>query len=141
MTTGSETDPNGLGQHEAGAKLDAGKPLPATVLGSFGRVLKSVTLVGTHGAKKYSKHGWLHVPNGEDRYYEAFFRHLLDYMTGEWVDKESSMPHIDHAIWNLLALRELQLRGQEYAEDAKLDNFHEEQRLKRFHEDVELGNL
>ena len=93
-------------QHTPGAKLDAGKVRLGLVLGGFRNALVEVGKVGTFGAAKYSDNGWLEVPNGEERYTDALFRHLLG---DEEVDSESGLLHLAHACWNLLAVLELHL--------------------------------
>lgn len=101
-----DVDPNGVGQHDAGAKLDAGKPRPSLVLGGFSRALMDVTEVGTFGANKYSDNGWKEVDKGEQRYFDAAMRHIMADMRGETLDPESNLPHLAHATWNLLAVVE-----------------------------------
>lgn len=108
-----ESDPNGLDPKAPGAKLDAGKPRPALVLGDFALALKRVTDVGTHGLGKYSPGSWLHVPEGIDRYTEAMWRHLLDEASGEEIDTGSGLEHAAHLAWNALARLELMLRERE----------------------------
>ena len=98
-----ETDPNGIGQHTAGAKLDAGKPRMGLVLGGFATALEQVARVGTHGADKYSDNGWKELVNGEDRYLDAALRHILKHLKGEIVDPDFGETHLAHASWNLLA--------------------------------------
>lgn len=49
----------------------------------------------------YAKHSWKNVP-AED-YYDAHMRHLKAHREGEFIDKDSGYPHIEHAIWNLNA--------------------------------------
>ena len=46
----NEHDPAGRDAHTPGAKLDAGKPLPALVIGSFAAGLSEVVAVGSVGA-------------------------------------------------------------------------------------------
>jgi len=104
----SEQDPHGKDPHEPGAKLDAGKPRPWLVLGGFRNALMEVVKVGTMGAAKYSDHGWLQVPDAQSRYLDAALRHILD---TEEFDKESGLPHLAHAAWNVLAVLELRMRG------------------------------
>ena len=108
-----ETDPNGIGQHEAGAKLDAGKIRPGLVLGAFSRALWEVSRVGTYGATKYSDNGWLSVPNGRDRYEDAQLRHWLKKCMGEEVDADTDIDHLAHEAWNALAKLELKLREEQ----------------------------
>jgi hypothetical protein len=104
----AQSDPNGLDPGTPGAKLDAGKPLTGSVLLDFRTALAAVADVGTYGARKYSLHGWLCVPDAEVRYTDAMFRHLL--ADGE-TDVESGLRHLAHAAWNALAVLELKLRG------------------------------
>jgi hypothetical protein len=104
----SELDPNGLDQHQPGAKLDAHKPM-AGVLHDFSLALQAVAAVGDFGAKKYSRGGWQHVPNGQVRYFDALWRHLLA-SRNEEIDPDSDLIHSAHLAWNALAVLELQLR-------------------------------
>ena len=106
----TEHDPTGRSAHEPGAKLDAGKARCALVLGSFSRALQQVAAVGTFGANKYTDNGWQTVPNGEERYTDALYRHLLQEGRGQLCDADSSMLHAAHAAWNALARLELMLR-------------------------------
>ena len=108
----NEQDPNGLAQHQPGAKLDAGKPRPALVLGAFALALQAVVKIGTDGANKYTPNGWLAVPNGIERYTEAKMRHQLAELAGETVDPLSGDLHAAHEAWNALARLELILRGR-----------------------------
>jgi hypothetical protein len=105
-----DRDPNGLGAHIPGAKLDCGKNRLGLVLGGFARALQDVGRVGTYGASKYTPDGWKCVKNGRDRYWDAFWRHLFAYAGGETIDPESGLHHLSHAAWNLLAYIELGVR-------------------------------
>ena len=98
-----ELDPTGKGQHEAGAKLDAGKNRLGLVLLGFARALDEVGKVGTYGAEKYTDDGWKQVVRGGDRYTDAMFRHLLaEQIEGE-VDSETELFHKAQMAWNALA--------------------------------------
>ena len=106
------SDPHGKSQHESGAKLDSGKLRIGLVLSAFSRALKGVAKVGTFGAKKYTDDGWLSVPDGESRYWDAFWRHLIaDGHESE--DPEIGVCHLYPALWNLLAVMELRERRLE----------------------------
>jgi hypothetical protein len=108
-----EADPTGLSSKDKGAKLDHGKPDLGLVLGDFSRALIEVGKVGTFGAKKYSEHGWLHVPNGIRRYTSAELRHqFYDEIDGPY-DSDSGLLHKAHKAWNSLAVLELALRELE----------------------------
>lgn len=107
--TRTEEDPNGLDQHDAGAKLDSGKPDMSLLL-EMGKALQAVAMVGTHGANKYTRSGWLSVSNGVDRYTAALLRHITYETYDEW---DSDLPDTLHAAqvaWNALARLELILR-------------------------------
>lgn len=108
----TERDPTGKTAHEPGAKLDAGKPRPALVLGGFSRALSAVTDVGTFGARKYTPNGWRTVPNGVERYSEAMVRHWLAEAQGIESDPDSNLLHAAHLAWNALARLELMLIEQ-----------------------------
>lgn len=105
-----ETDPHGTDPHTPGAKLDAGKILADLVIGDFAHALEEVTKVGTHGAQKYTEHGWISVPEGIKRYSNAAKRHYLKRKQGETHDPDSGLPHLAHEAWNVLAVLELMLR-------------------------------
>lgn len=108
-----ERDPNGTHPHTPGAKLDAGKNRLGLVVGGFSRALRAVGRVGTFGAEKYTAHGWVSVPDGQERYTDAMYRHLLDEAAGEVLDPQTGIPHAAHAAWNALARLDLLLRAQE----------------------------
>ena len=106
----TEQDPHGKSPDTPGAKMDSGKNRLGLVLGSFAMALEQVGFVGTHGAKKYSDNGWLSVPDGQERYKDALYRHLIAYEKGEDVDKDSDLLHLSHLCWNCLAILDLELR-------------------------------
>src|SRR5690606_37443511 len=110
----SEIDPNGLSPHTPGAKLDGGKP-DLSLLVMFGRALQAVGEVGTFGAKKYTRGGWQHVPDGFTRYTAAMLRHVFKENESS-VDSDSGLTHAAHAAWNALARLELMLREKENSE-------------------------
>lgn len=115
-TSGSkELDPTGRSQNEPGAKLDAGKP-DASLLLMFGRALEAVAVVGTFGARKYTRGGWQQVPDGINRYTAAMLRHVLK-ENHEPRDLDSGLLHAAHATWNALARLELMLREGDHAEE------------------------
>lgn len=115
-----EQDPNGLDMKEAGAKADLGKPDLDLLLEGFSKALEAVAVVSAFGADKYSRGGWLSVPNGLRRYSSALLRHMFYYKQDELIDKDSGLTHLAHAAWNGLAILELTLR-QEQNEKLKND--------------------
>lgn len=113
-----EKDSKGLDQHAPGAKLDAGKPRLALVLGNFARALWMVGEVGTYGANKYTANGWLSVPEWEERYANALWRHLLKDAMGQQNDPDTELLHQAHLAWNALAKLEKMLRESEVSDAA-----------------------
>lgn len=110
--TDLELDPKGKPLNTPGAKADANKIRPWLVLGAFSRALEEVSKVGTAGAKKYTDNGWKTVPSAEQRYMDAFMRHMLKLGKGEKYDNDPSCTnthHIANMVWNLLAVLELEL--------------------------------
>lgn len=93
-----------------GVKNDDDKIMCGLVLSDFARALTEVCKVGTFGAKKYSAHGWLDVPDNLQRYDNAMLRHWLAEASGEDYDPESGLLHAAHTAWNALACLELLLR-------------------------------
>lgn len=111
MLKNTEHDPNGIDQHQPGAKLDAGKVMPWLCLSGFAHALSAVADVTTKGARKYTPNGWATVDDGEARYMEAFARHMLAYGRGELIDADTGCLHKAQMVWNLLASLELELRA------------------------------
>lgn len=117
----SEHDPHGTDPHTPGAKLDAGKILADLVIGDFAYALEEVAKVGTHGAQKYTEHGWISVPEGIKRYSNAAKRHYLKRKQGETHDPDSGLPHLAHEAWNVLAVLELMVRENHANQNTELD--------------------
>lgn len=108
----AEADPNGTDPHTPGAKLDAGKVEMGLILNGMPRALLQIARVGTYGANKYTRDGWLSVPDGPRRYTDAMYRHLNAEARGEVHDADTGLEHAAHAAWNALARLELLLRGK-----------------------------
>lgn len=103
-----EADPYGKSPNQPGAKLDAGKAMMSLVLLDMSLALERVAAVATYGAQKYTKGGWLKVPNGVERYTDAMFRHLLR-EPQEHLDPDTGIEHAAHAAWGALARLQLML--------------------------------
>ena len=89
---------NAAGQ---GMKLDQGKVqwdlVPFATLEGMARVLM-------FGAAKYDKHQWRNgMPHTQP--FEALLRHLFAWQAGEDIDSDSLLPHLDHALCELMFLR------------------------------------
>lgn len=92
---------------EKGVKLDKGKNRLNLVFSGFATALWRVGEVGTFGANKYTDNGWQSVEKPEERYTSAMLRHLFKSYQGEYIDRESGLPHLAHVAWNALAVLEL----------------------------------
>lgn len=86
-----------------GKKLDAEKIKPELIIHGFAKSLIEVTKVATFGAQKYAPDNWVQVEDGQKRYTNAMYRHLLAEAAGETRDPESELLHAAHAAWNALA--------------------------------------
>ena len=73
--------------------------------------IESVATVLGFGAIKYGRDNWR---NGLEygRTYAAALRHLYAWWQGEDFDKESGLHHLDHAITNLMFLKEWSNTGR-----------------------------
>lgn len=84
------------------------------------RAITALAGIYAYGAKKYAANSWRDVPidpeTGEtpiERYFNAMMRHLIAWLGGEWLDKESGHPHLAHAMWGMVALFELSMDERE----------------------------
>ena len=84
-----------------GIKHDAGKP-PITLLDRD--FIEGAAQVMRFGAEKYGRHNWCKGIS-HTRLADAAMRHLIAWASGEDIDPESGLPHIDHASASLNMLR------------------------------------
>jgi hypothetical protein len=68
------------------------------------KALARVVDVLEYGAKKYAPDNWRKVSDPHKRYWDAAMRHLIDWQGGELCDKESGLPHLAHAVCDVLFL-------------------------------------
>lgn len=94
---------------KAGMKFDGEKVrldlLPITPLIGIGKVL-------TYGAKKYAERNWEKGLKWS-RCYAAALRHLFAWWSGETNDPETGLNHLDHALCEIMFLREFAETHQE----------------------------
>lgn len=73
-------------------------------------VLTGLAAIYDYGRKKYAANSWQEVPpdgegrTAEERYEDAMFRHFGAFKEGKWLDPESKLPHLYHALWGMVAL-------------------------------------
>ena len=94
-------------------KYDAEKP-DLSLLQLFSESLNAIGKLAEFGARKYSRGGFLKVPDGYRRYTAALIRHWLKEPT-EIKDPETGLEHDIAVAWNAMARLELRLREQKEA--------------------------
>ena len=96
-------------------KADNGKARVSLVEPDF---ILGVANVLTFGANKYEAGNWKKLDDSElYRYKDALLRHTLQYLNGEYYDKESGLPHLDHMATNIMFIRhfeEKKTRGEDH---------------------------
>lgn len=116
------SDPFGVSQHDSGAKLDGGKA-DLSLLTLMGDALYQIALVGTMGQEKYTRGGFLDVPNGRIRYTAAMLRHLFKedsekfdsdpwYDTPEGQKWRNRIRHDAQTAWNAVARLQITLNEE-----------------------------
>jgi len=68
--------------------------------------LEGIAEIFTYGSKKYDEFNW-YKSLQPTRYYAAAMRHIMACQSGQKIDPESGLKHIDHAIVSLIMYREL----------------------------------
>lgn len=84
-------------------KADIGKPRMSLVEPKF---IEGLANILTFGAQKYDANNWKLLPKDQLwRYKDSLLRHMNAYLSGELIDPESGMPHLDHVSCNIMFLR------------------------------------
>lgn len=100
---------------EEGKKFDGDKIrfelLPIYALSETSKVL-------TFGAKKYGDWNWAQGIS-YSRLEGATLRHLVAFMDGEDLDAESGLPHLAHAICELMFLLDMTRNGKQKFDDRR----------------------
>jgi len=78
--------------------------------------IRQVIRVLMYGAKKYGDYNWEQVEDPKPRYYNACMRHLTAGIQ-KTNDSESGLPHLAHAICNLIFLLEFELTQKKEKKD------------------------
>lgn len=74
----------------------------------------------TLGAKKYSAHNWQYGMKWS-RVFNSLLRHTFKLMSGEDVDSESGLPHVDHIMCNAMFLSNYYRKQKAYDDRFKLE--------------------
>lgn len=111
MTTSDQQEKPTLGM-----KYDSGKPRFSLVPRKA--LMRTIDVLEA-GAKKYSEHNWRKVDNAEQRYLDAAFRHLVAHMDGQYLDPETQLPHLAHALCCIMFALELREERRDGKADGK----------------------
>jgi len=65
-------------------------------------ILSELAKIRAYGIKKYDADSWRAID--KSRLYAALMRHIIAWREGEMYDKESKMPHLSHALCNMMFL-------------------------------------
>lgn len=86
------------------AKFDQDKP-PIHLLPT--KALQDAAYVFGFGASKYGENNWRKDLNKMpySRHYSSIMRHLLAFHSGEDIDPESGLNHLDHAMTQIMILK------------------------------------
>lgn len=86
-------------------------------------VLMSVATVLGFGATKYGANNWREDLNAVmmSRNYSSLQRHLNQFWSGQDLDEESGLNHLDHALCQLIFLKIQHLQGDLTAIDDRFD--------------------
>lgn len=87
-------------------RFNEGKPMVGYVL-EFPAALKALARVMEFGACKYDDGNWKKGGKPDSEYINSALRHLLAWKEGKEYDEDSACSHLGHAVWNLMALIEL----------------------------------
>ncbi|CAL9959710.1 dATP / dGTP pyrophosphohydrolase [Vibrio phage D148] len=97
-------------------RYNSGKPELSFLL-SAPHAMTGLAEVFAEGAKKYPRNNWKKgFP--KDQLVDSLLRHLMSYQNGEEVDEETGCCHLDHVLWNAMALSD-EYNGKREAYTAK----------------------
>lgn len=94
-----------------GKKYDSGKSMVGALCRVFPHALLAIGLCIEFGTHKYpDPKNWQKVDGAFERYQDSIMRHYLKFLAGQEKDSETSLNHLSHMAWNVLAVLELYLR-------------------------------
>jgi hypothetical protein len=87
-------------------RFNEGKPSLSYIL-QFVKPIEALARIMELGAIKYDDGNWRKGGKPDSEYLNSMMRHLTEWIHGDVYDKDSGCSHLGHAIWNMLALHEL----------------------------------
>lgn len=92
------------------SRANAGKVMLSFVL-QFPTAIKAFARVMEIGAVKYLRDNWKKGGKPDWEYLDACLRHLTDFENGETFAADTGCLHLAHAMWNIMAIIELNYPG------------------------------
>lgn len=74
--------------------------------------IEDIVRVYHAGAKKYGPNRWQNLEDGINRYRAASQRHMMEYLRGDKIDKETGCYHLACCAWNIIAMLYLDKHGK-----------------------------
>lgn len=89
---------------------NSGKPMLSFIL-QFPTAVEAHARVKELGAIKYERDNWRKAGKPDWEYLDACLRHISAHMQGEMYASDSGCTHLGHAMWNIMALQDLNYPG------------------------------
>jgi len=87
-------------------RFNSGKAKMAYIL-QFPRTMEAIARIMEFGAAKYFDGNWKQGGKEDSEYLDCMMRHLTKWLDGKKYDDDSGCSHLGMAIWNMLALHQL----------------------------------
>lgn len=91
---------------EKALRYNEGKPKLSYIL-HFPKTIELLAKIMEAGEIKYGKLNWKKGGNSDESYLDSAMRHIFKFANDDFFDEEYGTHHIGHAIWNLMAMFEL----------------------------------
>ena len=114
---------------EVSKRDNQGKPQLSFIL-QFPTAIAAHARVKELGAIKYERDNWKKGGKPDHEYLDACLRHISAFMEGETFATDTGCTHLAHAMWNIMALQDLNYPGTVYDKEL-FDNMAEYWRDRR----------